>query len=155
MSNEFCVLIDSVYNQTLFFFYPNKTSEQFIEWWRNLESISEFLFEPETKEDLVNVRTEEDYVEWILAIDTSLLLHINTDGDSFLVLPDGTEIYHKGFDGNYLELQPGDETVRLGQEGLIVSGHLGEDFNFIPDSEMIDIDEDLSELAYWEWRSEA
>jgi hypothetical protein len=88
--------------------------EDFIEWWKNLESVDAFFFNPgKTLPRQVGGRIRQvDWDDFKLA--RLLYLHLHTDGDSFLFV-NGSEsqhqsgkIFHKGFDPNYFG-RKGDE----------------------------------------------
>jgi hypothetical protein len=140
--NRFVVLIDEEYGFRNHFFFPSKTPEQFIQWWKELDTVKSFYFHPSdiaenNEEALITTESEEDDAQWdaMNKSNQHIFMHLHTDGDSFMRLPDGSEIFHKGYDEHYFNPKAGDVCTHFDEKtGQIIMGHLDDDLNFAYDN---------------------
>jgi hypothetical protein len=158
--DRFVVLVDEEYGYKHHFYFPSLNLGQFIEWWKELESVSEFFYDPantlpDGDEDMITAETDQEYEQWMTMLQRNMhvYMHLHTDGDSFIRLPNGETIHHKGFVPSWNESKAGDGACMFNKEtGEYITGHLGDNLEFVPDDEsrqswLNDIDRMLDALV--------
>lgn len=140
--NRLLVLVDEEYGYRNHFFFSAKTTDQFVEWWKGLDTVDGFFYNPAKtlaadNEDVLTVGNEDEYEQWMTMHESNvhIYMHIHTDGDSFIRMPDGTTHHHKGYDPHYYDSKPGDRCCHILDDGTQVLGYLDENLNFVPDKE--------------------
>jgi hypothetical protein len=141
--NRLLVLVEEEYGYRYHFLFSAKTPDQLVEWWKGLDSVSGFFYNPaktmpDSNEEMLTVATEDELEQWMTMLESHVHIHIHvhTDGDSFLRLPDGTFVYHKGNDPHYYDSKPGDRVCLMDPKtGEQVLGYYDDNLNFVADEE--------------------
>ena len=101
--NDFLILLVEEYGYRLWFWFPNITSKELDTWWSVLDSVDPYFMTPELLlGDLYQVENDDEFELFTTLQDTCQLytVHIHTDDDSVLTKPNGTKIYHKGYESS-------------------------------------------------------
>jgi hypothetical protein len=116
------------------------TEEAFVEWWKNLDSVSGFFFSPSTTlpGKVVELVTREELSTWraLECCGKFITAHIHTDGDSWITTTDEVTHHHKGYDSHYYDPKPGDTCCHMNKEtGEMVMGKLDDNLEFVPNEQ--------------------
>jgi hypothetical protein len=84
------VYIDEEYGYRFWFWDTGMTEAELVRWWGNLGSVTPFYFSPQGL--LPGTVTKIPHFQG----PTPYLAHLHEDFDSWLKLPGGTTIYHRG-----------------------------------------------------------
>jgi hypothetical protein len=106
------VLVDEEYGYRYHLLLTDLTLDQFTQWWasqghiddRDLTFLPGYLCEMETEEQ----NTLWQFYKACLSLPH---IHVHTDGDSMLTLPDGTKVKHMGYDEHFYDSKPGDRVA--------------------------------------------
>ncbi len=98
--SETVVLLDEEYGYREWIWFPKMCAVELEAWWRALESVEPFYWQPELLPgDLFQMKEERDFEVSmkLFAVNRHYSALINDDNDSVLTRPDKSKIYHKGY----------------------------------------------------------
>lgn len=91
--------INEEYGYRLWVCRSSMSEQQLIDWWENLETVMPYFYNPSKVLEFGKVSAVDDET-WIAAGEKRYLMHLHTDGDSYLGVGDET-YFHKGYDPHY------------------------------------------------------
>ena len=98
---DFLVLLDEEYGYRLWFWFPNITSNKLDTWWSELDSVDPYFMTPEPLIGDLYQAEDDDELELFTSLQKTskfYTVHIHSNDDSILKKPNGTKIYHKGYE---------------------------------------------------------
>jgi hypothetical protein len=94
------VHVEEEYGYRYWKWNTGKSTQEFIDWWLNLETVSSFFFQPENT--LPFGKVKEISMDEFYGYERKCYVHLHTDGDSRLEA-NGQSHYHKGYDPDYFD----------------------------------------------------
>ncbi|MCX6253808.1 MAG: hypothetical protein NTV31_04945 [Bacteroidia bacterium] len=107
VSGKLNVLLDEEFGYHIWIWQPDMDAEQLEEWWKNMETVMRYFFNPTNLPgEMLLVRTDDQVEQYEQMQKQGIHYsgHIHTDDDSYLKSPDGRTIHHKGY--RRIEIDP-------------------------------------------------
>jgi hypothetical protein len=96
---DFLILLTEEYGFREWFWFPNMSEKELLEWWKELESVDPYFMTPEPLEGWLIEMSEElaGLYSELQKSKRCITAHFHCDDDSYIKLVNGEIVHHKGY----------------------------------------------------------